>query len=449
MKSYLSRVDVFSIVLGSIIGWGSFMLPGTKFLSQSGVINTALGLSLGAICIMIIEYNYRIMMEDHDEEGGEFSYTYNNLGKNHGFIVGWFLLLAYFTMIPLNATAFPLVIEKIFGNLLKFGYMYNIAGIDVYIGEVLISNIMVILFAYLNIKGIKSSSKIQNKIILALIVLVVLIFIAMFIKTDRSIIVNNYISNYEFNLGQVLTTFAITPFAFVGFDSIPQISKEYKFSAKKASVVAIISLSIGTLLYNALNIMTAMAYSPEMAKSLDWALGSAVLENLGKIGFILLVLALMAAVTSGINGFMICSSKLIGSISSYKILPEKFSELNDQGVLKNAIIFITIVSLIAPWFGRTVLIWIVDMASLGASIAYMYVSYISLGKATDLKSKIMGVLGTSISLLFISLLLVPSSPASLGKESLIALGIWILVGGVFLKFGNFEDKNIQVKNNVV
>ncbi|EQK43737.1 amino acid permease family protein [[Clostridium] bifermentans ATCC 638] len=440
MKSYLTKIDLFSIVIGSIIGWGAFMLPGTKFLQESGIINTALGLSLGAICIMIIEYNYRVMMEEHDEEGGEFSYTYNILGKNHGFIVGWFLLLAYFTMIPLNATAFPLVIEKVFGDILKFGYIYNVAGVDVYLGEVLVSNVIVILFAYFNIKGIKNSSKIQNKIIFTLIILVAVIFITMFIKSDRNIIIDNYISNYKFNLKQVLTTFAITPFAFVGFDAIPQLSKEYKFSAKKASLVAIISLSIGTLIYNALNIITAMAYSPYKAKTLEWALGSAVSENLGRLGFVLLVIALIAAISSGINGFMICSSKLIGSIADYKILPRKFGELNNKGVLKNAIIFISVVSLIAPWFGRTVIIWIVDMASLGASIAYMYVSYIAMRKARNFKSKIMSLLGTSISLLFILLLLIPMSPASLGKESLIALGIWILLGFIFLKFGNLNEK---------
>ena len=58
----LSRIDIFSIVLGAIIGWGSFMLPGTKFLKESGVINTFLGLFLGVICIIIIEKNYLIMM---------------------------------------------------------------------------------------------------------------------------------------------------------------------------------------------------------------------------------------------------------------------------------------------------------------------------------------------------------------------------------------------------
>ena len=55
MKKSLGKFDIFAIVLGAIIGWGSFMLPGTKFLKEAGVINTALGLILGAICIILIE----------------------------------------------------------------------------------------------------------------------------------------------------------------------------------------------------------------------------------------------------------------------------------------------------------------------------------------------------------------------------------------------------------
>ena len=44
MKKKLGYFDVFSLVIGSIIGWGSFTLPGKQFLSKSGVINTTLGL---------------------------------------------------------------------------------------------------------------------------------------------------------------------------------------------------------------------------------------------------------------------------------------------------------------------------------------------------------------------------------------------------------------------
>ena len=319
----LSRIDIFSIVLGAIIGWGSFMLPGTKFLKESGVINTFLGLFLGVICIIIIEKNYLIMMQTHDEEGGEFSFTYNNLGKKHGFIVGWFLTLAYFTMIPLNATAFPLVIKKIFGGILEFGYLYNVAGYNIYIGEILTSSIIIIAFASLNLNGIKKTSKVQNLIIFSLISMTFIVLVGMIIKGNRTDFINTYINKYSFDLNQIIKVFAITPFAFIGFDAIPQLSKELNFSKKKASRVAVISLVMGALIYNILNIITALAYSPEQASSLEWAAGSAVLSTLGKGAFFLLIIALTAAVWSGINGFMICSSKLLGSIANYKMLPSK------------------------------------------------------------------------------------------------------------------------------
>ena len=433
MKAGLRKIDVFSIVLGSIVGWGSFMLPGTKFLKESGIINTAIGLFLGAFCIIIIESSYRVMMENHKHEGGEFSFTYDNYGKNHGFIVGWALLLAYLTMIPLNSTAFPLVIQKLFGNVLQFGYLYTIAGYQVYLGEVLTSSLIVILFAILNIKGIKETSKVQNAIIFSLVTLVISVFIGMYFKVDKSIILNNYIYNYEFKLDQVLRVLAITPFAFVGFDSIPQIINEFKFSAKSASIIAVISLLMASVMYNLLNIITGMAFSPSEASALDWALGSGVLDNLGKLGFTLLVIALSAAVTSGINGFMLCTSKLMGSIAEYKMLPKEYGMVNKNGVFQKTILFAMTISLIAPWFGREVILWIVDMASLGAAVAYLYVCLIAY-KKTELRFRqILSVLGVIISITFIGLLLIPGSPAALGKESLIALVAWIVLGGIFYK----------------
>ena len=427
----LNKIDVFSIVLGSIIGWGSFMLPGTKFLKEAGVINTTIGLFLGALFIIIIQSSYYIMLENHNNEGGEFSFTYKHCGRNHGFIVGWFLLLAYLTIIPLNGTAFPLVIRKIFGDVFQFGYLYSIAGYQVFLGEIILSNLIVLLFAYINIKGIKESAKVQNVIALVLVSLVFIVFTIMYIKVDRTKFLNNYIYNYKFNLGHVLKVFAITPFAFVGFDNIPQICKEYEFGPKTASIIAVLSVLIGASIYSILNLTTALVYTPEEALALDWALGSGVLVTLGKFGFLLLVIALSAAVTSGINGFMISTSKLMGSISNHKMVPEKYGYVNENGAYKNAILFATTISLIAPWFGREVILWIVDMSSLGAAIAYFYVCLIAFRLGDNLFRRTMSALGVGASLLTILLLLVPGSPAALGRESLIALALWVVLGIIF------------------
>lgn len=431
MNEGLRRRDVFAIVLGSIIGWGSFMLPGNKFLIESGIINTAIGLFTGALFIIIIESSYRVMLENLRDEGGEFTYTYDQLGEKHGFIVGWALSLAYLTMVPFNGTAFALVIKKIFGNVLEFGYLYNVGGYKVFLGEVIVSSLIVLLFAYINIKGIKETSKTQNIIVFTLVVSVFSVFIAMFSTVDKTNVMNNYILNYKFDLGQVLRVLAITPFAFVGFDAIPQLSKEFNFSAKSASIIAVVSLLIASLVYNILNITTGLAFSATEALAEDWALGAGVLNNLGYVWLFILVLGLGGAVTSGINGFILSTGKLMGAISHKGILPKSFGKLNKNGVFRNTIIFTTIISLVAPWFGREVILWIVDMASLGAAVAYLYVCIISYGKGKTAYRKIMSVLGTIISISFVGLLLIPGSPAALGIESLIALGVWIVLGIIF------------------
>ena len=121
MNKKLKLYEIFAILLGAIIGWGCFMLPGEKFLPNSGVISTSLGLFFGTLSIVIIERSYRYMMMQDINEGGEFSFTLKFLGKDHAFIVGWFLSLAYISLIPLNAIAFPLVFDKISPGILNFG----------------------------------------------------------------------------------------------------------------------------------------------------------------------------------------------------------------------------------------------------------------------------------------------------------------------------------------
>lgn len=445
MNNNLAKKDIFFIVLGSIVGFGSFMLPGTKFLKDAGVINTALGFILGVLSIIVIEANYRVMMEEHKESGGEFSYVYKNLNETHGFIVGWFLTLAYLTIIPLNATAIPIVAKKLLKGTLEFVHLYNIAGYDVYLSDVILSSLVIVLFAYFNIKGIRKSSKVQNIMISSLVIIVIGIFITMFFKVNKNNIVNNYIYNYEFSISEILTIFSITPFAFIGFDAIPQLSEEFNFSAKKASFLAIISLITGALTYNILNITTALIYSPQEAIKLDWALGSAIETTLGKFGFVLLIIALATAVAGGVNGFMISSTKLVGAIAEYNILPKKLSEPNKKGILKNTILFISLISLIAPWFGRQVISWIVDMSSVGASIAYFYISFIAYKKAKDNRNKIVSIIGTLISVIFILLLLVPLSPAWIGKEALVALIIWIIVGLiVYMRFKSSQNFTTKI-----
>src|SRR5690625_3420645 len=94
------------------------------------------------------------------------------------------------------------------------------------------------------------------------------------------------------------------------------------------------------------------------------------------------------------------------------------------------------------------------MSSIGVSIAYLYTCYTSFylfkwsqQSVTDPFTQVVYAFKKAISLLgvicsstFILLLLVPISPAFLGIESTIALGVWIVLGIIFYLY-NLKEYN--------
>lgn len=156
LKRQLNPTHVWAIAFGCIIGWGSFINPGKKFLPNSGVYGTAIAMVLGALVMIIIAFSYAYMVTKYPKAGGEFTFTKESFGKIPTFICGWFLVAAYLTNVPMNSTAIPLIIEGLFCDVLNWGGLsYNIAGSVVTIGEVIISFAILILFGIMNILGVK------------------------------------------------------------------------------------------------------------------------------------------------------------------------------------------------------------------------------------------------------------------------------------------------------
>ena len=54
LEKALSPTQVTALALGSIVGWGCFVLPGDMFLPQAGPLGTLLGFLAGAILISFV-----------------------------------------------------------------------------------------------------------------------------------------------------------------------------------------------------------------------------------------------------------------------------------------------------------------------------------------------------------------------------------------------------------
>ena len=105
LDKYLSRLDVWSMALGIMVGWGAFVMPGTTFIPVAGPLGTLLAMAAGTLIMLLIGRNFTYLMERSPMTGGVYSYTKEAFGRDHAFISSWFLCLSYLTIVFLNGTA--------------------------------------------------------------------------------------------------------------------------------------------------------------------------------------------------------------------------------------------------------------------------------------------------------------------------------------------------------
>ena len=70
LEKALSPTQVTALALGSIVGWGCFVLPGDMFLPQAGPLGTLLGFLAGAILISFVGVCYSYMIKYAPVAGG-------------------------------------------------------------------------------------------------------------------------------------------------------------------------------------------------------------------------------------------------------------------------------------------------------------------------------------------------------------------------------------------
>jgi len=439
LEKSLTPISVWSLALGSIIGWGAFVMPGDSFLPQGGVLGPAIGMSIGAFMMIMISFCYGYMVQRYPVAGGAFAFAYKGFGRNHGFIAGWFLGLTYTSIVALNATALGMIGRYMLPGILQQGYLFSVAGWEVYIGEILVASLAMMVFAYTSIKGANVSGRIQTVLTFSLIGAVIILLLAAIFSPQTSFSnLTPVFSPDNTPIGGVMAIVAMAPWAYIGFDSIPQTAEEYNFSPKKALWLMILAISLGGFVYIVMNTVTAAVFpwTDFINSEPYWATGTAVNALLGNAGMILLAVALVAAILSGIIGFYASASRLILSMSRATALPNWFGKIHSTyRTPANAIIFVMIIALIGPWFGRQVLQWIVDMCSIGASVGYFYTSASTFKSVRGVKGnvplKIISFMSTLFSITFIALLLIPGLPSSLSTPSIIALIAWIIIGILF------------------
>lgn len=462
-KKDMRKTDIWALALGAIVGWGCFVMPGTSFLPKAGP-SAIIGLLLGGCVMSVIAFSYGYCIKKYPLSGGEFVYADASFGKKHAFACGWLIILGYWSLIPLNATAIAMVTRDLMPGIFQFGHLYTIAGWDVYLGEVLLSSAFIVVLGYMNVKGVKSAGWFQTTVAVSLTATVFFCLIGVLLaKPDISANLQPFFAEIvggeireKGSIACIVAVACYTPYCFVGFDCIPQAAEEYSFSHKAALGLMIGAITVGTCIYAAILLCTAVVgpWDVLMLSNPIWATGEAVKATQGDIGLLFLGIAMLCAVLSGMNAFYLAASRLLYSMSYADALPPVFSKLHPRyRTPDRATYFLMLISLLCPWFGQQILVWIVDITCVGAAVGFTYTCATAtmMAKKDGLTGQmIISAVGTVLAAFFIILSFIPGSPGFLSTPSFIILFVWISLGILFwfkikanFLHGRWEDINVE------
>jgi amino acid transporter len=440
---------VWAIALGSAVGWGAFILP-TDWIGTAGPLGAVLGFLAGGALMIVIAVSYGFLIRSFPVSGGEFAYALAGFGRRHAFLCSWFLTLGYVCIVALNASALALLSRYVVPAVAERVLLYEVAGWEVYLGEVLIASVALVVFAWLNMRGATTSGRLQLVFCVVMIAGVAAILVGVLLHPD--VVLSNLSPAFPADvpaMTAVLAIVAIAPWAYVGFDNVPQAAEEFDFSPAKAFRLIVFAIVVAALLYVAMIVATAAAepWTELVASGPIWGTGDAVSGLFGGVGIMLLALSVAMGICTGLNGFYVSASRLLFAMGRAQMVPPVFARLHPRHHTPYVSIWFTCaLCLVAPWFGREALLWVVDMSAIGVTIAYAYTCFVAFklfrwsgsaataGELDGIGSttrKMLGLLGGVTALGFLGLLLIPGSPAALGRESAIALLVWVVLGVVF------------------
>ncbi|GAA5226346.1 APC family permease [Paeniglutamicibacter antarcticus] len=452
---------VWAIALGSAVGWGAFILP-TDWLAMGGPLGAISGFMIGGALMVLIAVSYGFLIKTFPVSGGELAFALVGFGRTHAFFCGWFLTLGYICIVALNASALALLFRKIMPDVVQQGYLYTVAGWDVYLVEVLISMTALAVFAYLNIRGTAISGRIQFIACVIMLIAVACILVAVLASPEA--VFSNVTPAFPEGvnpIAAIAAIVAIAPWAFIGFDNVPQAAEEFDFPPSKAMKLIVLALLAAALLYGAMIAAVAMAAPWEALVAGDsaWGTADALTGVMGGSGLLLLTIGITMGVSTGLNGFYVAASRVLLGMGRAQMVPKMFARLHPKYKTPYVgIIFVGAICLISPWFGRAALTWVVDMSAVGVTVAYLYTCLCAFrifrtSKSPELpgdlegihstSKKVLSALGAVTALVFMALLLIPGSPGVLGKESMTALAVWTLLGIVFFLVRRKHNKTLS------
>lgn len=439
--------DILVIAFGAMIGWG-WVINSGDWITTAGFMGSIIAMLIGGLMVFFVGLTYAELTSAMPQCGGEHVFSYRAMGPTGSFVCTWMIILGYVATSAFEATALPTVITYLFPKFNQV-YLYSIAGKDIYLTTILLGVGVAVLITFINIRGAKTAAILQTVLTAIIAIAGILLVVGSAINGDGANITGQmWESGTGTTLGSVFKVACMTPFLFIGFDVIPQAAEEINVPYKKIGKIMLLSIFLAVawyllIIFAVCYIMPQSAIAQEMssqnglvsAKAIEIAFRSPLM------GKVLIIGGLCGIITSW-NSFLMGGSRALYSMGESLMIPKMFGKLGKHKTPEAAIILCGIACVVAPFFGRGVLVWLVDAASFGCVIAYMFVSISfcilrkkkpEMARPYKVKAgRFVGVMAVLMAGFMTLLYIVPASfSAALVWQEWVVVGIWLALGVFF------------------
>ena len=316
----LGPLAALTIGVGTMIGAGIFVLPGTAITDAGwwAVFSFVLGGGIALLTALSASELGTAM----PRSGGAYFYVNRALGPLFGSIAGWanWMGLAF-------ASAFYMV---------GFGrYIQNIVGVGdvILLGPLAVPSIKLIavvgatLFTVVNYVGAKETGKLQNVIVVILVVILAVFTVVGSFRADTA----NLPTPTGF--GPMLTTTGLIFVSYLGFVQITSVAEEIKEPGKNLPRAVIGSVVIVTIIYGLVLFVMSAAVEQGFIADLgprEIAVVEVAEVLLGAAGGIAMLVGGLLATASSANASILASSRINFAMGRDAIVTPKLNEIHPR-----------------------------------------------------------------------------------------------------------------------
>lgn len=379
LPQVLTVKDFLALGVGTIVSTSIFTLPGVVAAQHAGPA-VALSFLVAAVVAALVAFAYAEMSSAMPFAGSAYSWINIIWGEVFGWVAGWALLAEYFIAVAFVGSGLSANFRGLIAPLgVKLpSQLSNALGTDGGWFD-LVAVIVIVLIALLLSRGVSGAARVEN----ALVVLKVLAIILFIIVGLTAINFDNYVPFIpEYHKNADGTSFggwqgiyagvSSIFLSYIGFDSIAANAAEAKNPSKTMPRGILGSLAIAVVLFVAVSLVLVGMFKytnyAGNAEPVGWALRQAGHPAIASLVQAIAVIGMFTALI----GMMMAGSRLLYSFGRDGMLPKWLGALDKDNQPRNALILLTVVSIIlGAVFPFTTLS---QLISAGTLVAFMFVS---------------------------------------------------------------------------